>query len=250
VEKTNWESNPWPHGSNNNACWWARYCSICIFHHFQWFPIFAWPSAALYDSDNVVGCVSNHWQFTRCHSGHFWPFPMFLWNFQCLLAYIWLIDTSMYYLCIPHTIVYLFDVFQIVSDFIYLWTYWYSDVSIIYSCGWLYYYYRFGLWSLRTISSIWFLRRHFDLSKVIFTYIYIALSFYTKITLYCIPRTFVRLCIALIRLHSPSFTGLISRTWTSIHFVWPCSFNYSLFSLTFYWFCSDLARSFVIYIAH
>jgi hypothetical protein len=84
-----------------------------------------------------------------------------------LLTYIWLITTSMDYLCIPHTIVYLFDVFQTFSDFVYLWRYQYSNVSIIYSFGWLYYYYRFGLWSLR---------RHFDLSEVIFTYVYIALS--------------------------------------------------------------------------
>ena len=88
--------------------WWACYHSICVFRHFWWFPIFARPSAALYDSDNVVGCVSNHWQFTQCHSDHF----------RCLLAYIWLIATSMDYLCIPHTIVYLFDVFQTFSDFV------------------------------------------------------------------------------------------------------------------------------------
>ena len=73
------------------------------------------------------------------------------------------------YLCIPYTIVYLFDVLQTFSDF----------VSIIYSFGWLYYYYRFGLRPLRTISSIRSLQCHFDLSEVIFTYIYIALSFYT-----------------------------------------------------------------------
>ena len=57
----------------------------------------------------------------------FWPFPtisefrcftMFLWNFRCLLTYIWLIATSMEYLCIPHTIVYLFNVFQTFSDFV------------------------------------------------------------------------------------------------------------------------------------
>ena len=32
--------------------------------------------------------------------------------------------------------------------FYYLWRYWYSDVSIIYSFGWLYHYYSFRLWSL------------------------------------------------------------------------------------------------------
>jgi hypothetical protein len=149
--------------------WWAHYHSICIFCCFQWFPIFVRPSAALYDLDNIVGCVLSHWQFTQCHSDHFRCFTIFLWNVWCLLAYIWLITTSMDYLCIPHTIVYLFDVFQTFSDF----------VSIIYSFGWLYYYYRFGLRSLWTISSIWSLRHHFNLSKVILTYIYIALSSHT-----------------------------------------------------------------------
>jgi len=43
---------------------------------------------------------------------------MFWWNFRCLLAYIWLIATSMDYLCIPHTILYLFNVFQTFSDFV------------------------------------------------------------------------------------------------------------------------------------
>ena len=38
------------------------------------------------------------------------PFAMFLFNFLSLLAYIGLIATSMDYLCIPHTIVYIFNV--------------------------------------------------------------------------------------------------------------------------------------------
>jgi len=154
--------------------------TLSLFHHFQWFTIFVWPLAALYDLENIVECVLSHWKFRWCHSDHFWPFPMFynfLWNFQCLLTYIWLITTSMDYLCIPHTILYLFDVFQTFSDFIYLCRYWYSNVLIIYSFGWLYYYYRFRLQSLWTIWSLWC---HFDLSEVIFTYIYIALSFHTE----------------------------------------------------------------------
>jgi len=85
--------------------WWTHYHSRHIFCHYQWFMIFVWPLAALYDFDNIVGYVLSHWEFTQCHSDHFW----------CLLAYIWLITTSMDYLC-PHTKVYLFDVFQTFSD--------------------------------------------------------------------------------------------------------------------------------------
>ena len=106
------------------------------------------------------------------------PFSMFLCYFRCLLAYIWLITTLMDYLCLPHTIVYLFDVFMTLSDllrlfvdFTYLHSYRHSDVLIIYSYGWLHYYYSFGLRSLRTINHIRSLGRHFGLSEVIFTYI-------------------------------------------------------------------------------
>jgi hypothetical protein len=63
------------------------------------------------------------------------------------------------------------DPFWPFVDFIYLRSYRHSDVLIIYSYGWLHYYYRFGLRSLQTISHIRSLRHHFDLSKVIFTYI-------------------------------------------------------------------------------
>jgi hypothetical protein len=42
-------------------------------------------------------------------------FSMFLCYFQSLLAYIGLVSTSMDYLCIPHTIVYLSDVFPTFS---------------------------------------------------------------------------------------------------------------------------------------
>ena len=45
-------------------------------------------------------------------------FTVFYFSFQCWLAYIWLIATSMDYQCIPHTIVYLFNVFQTFSDFV------------------------------------------------------------------------------------------------------------------------------------
>ena len=135
--------------------WWARYRSIRVFRRFRWFTIFARPSAALYDSDNIVGRVSSHWQFTRCHSDHFRSFPMFynvfmeFLMFACLyLTYHYINGLSMhppYYStpirCVP-------DILRLCFDFIYLWRYWYSDVSIIYSFGWLYHYYSFRLWSL------------------------------------------------------------------------------------------------------
>jgi len=148
------------------------------------------------------------------HSDHFRPFPM-IYNdfmefpmFACLyLTYRYIDGLSMHspYYSIPIRCA--TDLLRLCFYFIYLWRYQYSDVSIIYSFGWLYYYYRFGLQSLWTISSIQSFRHHFDLSEVIYIYIYIALSFYTRITLYCIPPTFVRLCITSIRLRlrSPSF---------------------------------------------
>ena len=108
----------------------------------------------------------------------FGPFSMFLCYFRCLLTYIGLISTSPDYLCVSYTIVYLHDGIPTLSDllrpfadFIYIHSYRYSDVLIIYSfCG-SHYCYRFGLWSLRTISHIRSLRCYFDLSEVIFTYI-------------------------------------------------------------------------------
>jgi len=48
----------------------------------------------------------------------FWPFLTISNDLWCLHAYIWLIAPSMDYLCIPHTIVYLFNVFQTLSDFV------------------------------------------------------------------------------------------------------------------------------------
>ena len=46
----------------------------------------------------------------------FSTFSMFLYYFRGFLAYIWLIATLKDYLCIPHTIVYLYDVFPTLSD--------------------------------------------------------------------------------------------------------------------------------------
>jgi len=125
-------------------------------------------------------------EFMWCHSDHFWPFPMFYGVFMefsmfaCLyLTYCYINGLSMhspYYSiliqCVP-------DLLQLCFNFIYLCRYQYSNASIIYSFGWLYYYHRFWLQSLWTISSIWSLQHHFNLSEVIFTYFYIALSFHT-----------------------------------------------------------------------
>jgi len=168
----------------------------------------------------------------------FRPFPMisddfmeFLMFAHLYLTYCYIDGLSMHspYYSIPIRCVP--DLLQLCFDFIYLWGYQYSNVSIIYSFGWLYYCYRFRLRSLWTISSIRSLRCHFNLSEVIFTYIYIVLSFYTTITSYCVPPTFMRLRTTLIWLwlRSPSFPGLISRTSTSIRLVLPHSFDYSLF---------------------
>src|SRR6202451_1461129 len=43
---------------------------------------------------------------------------MFLCYFRCLLTYIGLITTSLDYLCVSHTIVYLCDAFPTLSDFL------------------------------------------------------------------------------------------------------------------------------------
>ena len=110
--------------------WWAHYRSIRIFRRFRWFSIFARPSAALYDSDNVVGCVSNHWQFTRCHSDHFRPFSMisdvfmeFLMFARLYLTYRYIDGLSMHspYYSIPIQCVP--DILRLCFDFIYLWRY-------------------------------------------------------------------------------------------------------------------------------
>jgi hypothetical protein len=63
----------------------ACYCSICVFHHFLLFTIFARPLAVLYDLDTILGFVSSHCEFTQCHSNHFWCFLTY--------TYIWLIAT-------------------------------------------------------------------------------------------------------------------------------------------------------------
>ena len=73
-----------------------RHCSRMCFYPLEIYVMLFWSFLTLY----------NPYQ----------PFSMFSCYFQCLLAYIWLITTSMDYLCIPHTIVYIFDVFPTLSD--------------------------------------------------------------------------------------------------------------------------------------
>jgi hypothetical protein len=81
------------------------------------------------------------------------------------------------YLCIPHTIVHLSDVFPTFSDlFLSLFIFALIDVPMF----WLFLivdrfhrfrcYYTFGLQSLRTISHIRTLQRHFNPSNVTITY--------------------------------------------------------------------------------
>ena len=73
--------------------------------------------------------------------------------------------------------------------FTYFHSYRYSDVLVIYSFCWLHYCYRFGRWSLRTISHIRSLWHHFHLSEVIFTYILLTTPIFDRITLYLVPST-------------------------------------------------------------
>ena len=104
-------------------------------------------------------------------------FSTFLCYFQSLLAYIGLVSTLMDYLCIPHAIVYLSDVFLTFSDLsqsLFFFTlinvpmFWLF--LIVDRFHWFQCYYTFGLWSLQIISYIRTLRRHFDPSDVIITY--------------------------------------------------------------------------------
>jgi hypothetical protein len=94
-----------------------------------------------------------------------------------LLAYIGLVSTSMDYLCIPHTIVYLSDVFPTFSDLLLsLFIFALIDVPmfwlflIVDRFHWFWCYYTFGLRSLWTISQIRTIQHHFDPSDVTITY--------------------------------------------------------------------------------
>jgi hypothetical protein len=81
------------------------------------------------------------------------------------------------YLCIPHTIVYLSDVFPTFSDlFLSLFIFALINVPmfwlflIVDRFHWFRCYYTFGFRSLQTIGHIQTLRRHFDPSDVTITY--------------------------------------------------------------------------------
>lgn len=69
--------------------------------------------AKIYNTHFNLECISSLWEFIWCHSNYFQLFTRSLFN---LLAYFWLIITSMDYLCIPHTIAYTFNVISTVSD--------------------------------------------------------------------------------------------------------------------------------------
>ena len=68
-----------------------------------------------------------------------------------------------------------------------------------------------------------------------------------------VPRspTFVRPCITSIslQLHSPATPDIFTHTSTSIYFVPPHYTAFTLIYTTFYRYCSNLARSFITYIA-
>jgi len=184
-------------GSRNYAKsahrWWAHYALYAYFDVFDDY-IFARPSAALYDSDNIVDVFRATGNLRDVHSEPFPTFPMIydvFMEFPMFAPLISTYSTSMDYLCIPHTIVHLSDCVQTFSAlfrFYYLWRYWYSDVSLFIVFGWLYHYYSFDFWSLVVSNP----SMHFDLVRGYFTYIYIP-SHLHKITSYCVPPTFVRL---------------------------------------------------------
>jgi len=155
----------------------------------------------MYDLETIVECVSNPLQVTRCHSDHFGPlfdpfrpFSMFLYYFRCFLAYIWLMATSKDYPGIPHTIVYLSDVFLTLSDLLQsLFIFALIDVPMFWlflmvdRFHWLWCYYMFGLRSLRTISHIQTPWRHFDPSDVSTTYTLPTTPMKQRITSHFVP---------------------------------------------------------------
>ena len=181
-----------------------------------------------------------------------------------MLAYIGLISTLIVYLCIPHTIVYLSDVFPTFFSLYFIFTlinvpmFWLF--LIVDRFRWLWCYYMFGLQSLWTISHIQTLWHHFDFSDVTITYTSPTTPILREKNIALCSLDLVRLCIPSIwlRLRSPALLDLVPHTSTSTHCVLPrhtvfyliilCSFDYSLFYLAFYQFHSDLAWSFVTYI--
>ena len=163
------------------------------------------------------------------------------WHFQSLLAYIRLVSTLMDYLCIPHTIVYLSDVFLTLSDlFQSLFIFALIEVPmfwlllIVDRFHWLQCYYMFGLRSLRTISHIWTIRCHFDPSNVTITYTSPTTPILKREKNFALrSQDLVRLCITSIwlRLCSPAFLDLVPCTLTLTHCILPC---YTVFSWLFF----------------
>ena len=180
----------------DGRCWWAHYHSKRGFGHFWWYAILVRPSDTMYDLETIVRCVPSPFALTRCHSDYFRPhmthFDLFMLfsMIACLYqtdCYIDRLDMYSPYYSIPMRCI--SDPFRLFVDFIYLHSYRYSDVLVIYSFGWSHYCYRFGLWSLRTISHIRSLRRYFDLSEFIFTYILPTPPILHRITSFLIPST-------------------------------------------------------------
>ena len=136
--------------------------------------------------------VMSFWSFPTSHN-LFQHFLMFLCYFGFFLAHTRLISTLMDYLCIPHTIIYLSDVFTTFSDlFLSLFIFALIDVPmfwlflIVDRFHWLWHYYMFRLQSIWTISHIWTLQCHFDPSNVTITYT--SLPFKKRNTLHFAPK--------------------------------------------------------------
>jgi len=111
------------------------------------------------------------------------------------------------YLCIPHTIVYLFDVFQTFSDFVSI-LFIFGDINIP----------MFQLFIVLADCTITMSSDSDPLDAILTSprlfYLYLHSTLIShRITLYCVPSTFVRLHITLIQLqlHSPNL-AMIPKT--------------------------------------
>jgi len=105
--------------------------------------------------------------------------------------HLWL--HHMDYLCILQTIIYLFNVFKVFSDFVFI-LFIFTDIDT---------------------PIFWLFIVLADCTITIGFYLYLHNTLIShRITLYCIPSTFMRLCITSIWLwlHSPSFLDLILCT--------------------------------------
>src|ERR1700680_3331829 len=97
----------------------------------------------MYDLETIVGCVPSPLALTRCHSDHFRLIQPILTHFDLfilflMIAYLYRTDCyidglAMYspYYSIPMRCI--SDPFRLFADFIYLHSYRYSDVLVIYS---------------------------------------------------------------------------------------------------------------------